>query len=88
MNIAEAKKHFSEILGRVAYGREQIIITKRGNPLAKLVPIDEKVEHLADAKGWLDEDDQFFTVLDKIIHDRSTHLPRVLFAGSEDEISA
>jgi len=29
INIAEAKKHFSEILGQVAYGKKRILITKR-----------------------------------------------------------
>ncbi|MCK8603910.1 type II toxin-antitoxin system prevent-host-death family antitoxin [Desulfoferrobacter suflitae] len=77
MNVAEAKKHFSEILGRVAYGGEQIIITKRGRPLAKLVPVEEEDKHLADAEGRLDDDDEFFTVLDQIMRGRGAHLPRV-----------
>jgi len=55
-NVAEAKKHFSDILGRVAYGNETIIITRRGKPMAKLIPVDrvEEEDHLSKAKGWLD----------------------------------
>ncbi len=34
--VAEAKKHFSELLSRVAYGRERITIAKRGQPLAEI----------------------------------------------------
>ena len=34
VNVAEAKKHFSELLGRVAYGNQQIVITKRGSGLS------------------------------------------------------
>jgi len=37
-SVAEAKKHFSELLSRVGYGRERITIAKRGKPLAMLVP--------------------------------------------------
>jgi len=31
VSVAEAKKHLSELLGRVAYGGERIMISKRGN---------------------------------------------------------
>lgn len=62
VNVAEAKRHFSDLLGRVAYGKETITITRRGKPMAKLVPIssEDKPPHLADVQGWLDEDDAFF----------------------------
>jgi prevent-host-death family protein len=30
INVADAKKHFSELLGRVAYKKERILLTKRG----------------------------------------------------------
>lgn len=51
ISVAEAKKHFSDLLGRVAYGKEQIIITKRGKPMARLVPTEENDKHLVQAKG-------------------------------------
>lgn len=38
LNVTEAKKQFSDLLGRVAYGGETIVITRRGKPMAKLVP--------------------------------------------------
>jgi prevent-host-death family protein len=44
LNVAEAKKQFSDLLGRVAYGGETILITRRGKPMAKLVPPDEPVQ--------------------------------------------
>jgi prevent-host-death family protein len=37
----EAKTHLPALLDRVARG-EQIIITKHGRPIARLVPIDRK----------------------------------------------
>ncbi len=41
----EAKTHFSCLLDRVARG-EKITITKRGNPVALLVPVTETVPKL------------------------------------------
>jgi len=78
VNVAEAKKHFSELLGRVAFGKKHILITKRGKPMARLVPADEPDTHLSKAKGWLESDDPFFDVIEQIIQDRSKHVPRVL----------
>lgn len=78
ISVAEAKKHLSELLGRVAYGGEQIMITKRGKPMAVLAPATEEPKHLADAKGWLDDEDDFFEIIDHIVEDRDKHIPRVV----------
>ena len=77
VNVAEAKKHFSELLGKVAYGKKHILITKRGKPMARLVPVDEMDRHLCDAKGWLEDDDPFFDAIDRIIRERSQHFSRI-----------
>ena len=64
INVAEAKKHLSELLGRVAYGKQQILITKRGKPMARLVPLENgKDLHLGYTKGWLEDDDPFFNII-------------------------
>lgn len=79
-NIGDAKKRFSELVGRVAFGGERVLITRRGKPMAKLVPADEpgSVPHLADVRGWLDDEDPFFALMDGIVASRSKHRPRVL----------
>jgi prevent-host-death family protein len=41
INIHEAKTHFSKLLHRVAAG-EEIIISKAGEPVAKIVPIGSR----------------------------------------------
>ena len=41
VNVPEAKTHLSKILSRVSNG-EEIIISKAGKPVARLVPIIEK----------------------------------------------
>ncbi len=50
LNVAEAKKQFSDLLGRVAYGGETIVITRRGKPMAKLVPPDAPEHELHERK--------------------------------------
>ena len=41
INIYEAKTHFSQLVNAASGGRE-IIITKEGKPVAKLVPLKAK----------------------------------------------
>jgi prevent-host-death family protein len=76
-SVAQAKAHLSELLGEVAHSGRSILITKRGRPLAKLVPADvpERL-HLATVKGWLDNDDPFFEAVDEIVAERAEHKPR------------
>jgi len=78
VNVAQAKRHFSDLLGRVAYGKERITITRRGKPMVLLVPIGEKrrTPHLADARGWLESSDPFFATMGRIVEERLTHRPR------------
>jgi prevent-host-death family protein len=41
VNIHEAKTHFSRLLAKVGKG-EEVIISKAGKPIARLIPIEEK----------------------------------------------
>jgi prevent-host-death family protein len=52
----EAKTHFSELINRVEMGREEIIITKRGRPVAKLSPVPKDAEKsISDIFNEIDE---------------------------------
>ena len=73
VSVAEAKKYFSDLIGRVAYGNEQIVITKRGKPMALLLPIKEQNSYLSKTKGWLGKDDSFFKIIENIVMDRNAH---------------
>ena len=88
VSIANAKKHFSELIGRVAFGKKHILITKRGKPMARLVPADEIGTHLCEAKGWLKDDDPFFDTIDGIVKDRGKHVPRILKGVSPNNVPA
>jgi prevent-host-death family protein len=79
-SVAEAKKHFSEILGRVAHAGERIVISKRGKPIAVLVPPNQAISEdcLSKVEGWLEEDDPFFDIMAGIVAERQAHIPRML----------
>jgi prevent-host-death family protein len=79
VNVAEAKKRLSDLLGRVAYGGETILITRRGRPMARLVPPEpeEAGEGLSAVKGWLGAEDPFFDRVDAVVAARARHRPRV-----------
>ena len=78
VNVVDAKKHFSELLGQVAYAGQRILITKRGKPMARLVPVEEPQRNLADVVGWLENDDPFFSTIQDIVQSREKHVPRIL----------
>ena len=50
LSAAEARNEFSEILNRAAFGKERIVLTRRGKDLAAIVPIEdlELLERLED----------------------------------------
>lgn len=79
-SVAEAKKHFSELLNRVAYGGERITIAKRKKPLAMLVPpaTETGQDHPAKVEGWLENNDPFFKIVNRIVKNRQRHFPRIL----------
>ena len=76
-NVGQAKRIFSGLLGRVAFGGETILITRRGRPMARLVPVtDQEDLHLADVEGWLEDDDSFFETIDDIVSERHSSTMR------------
>lgn len=51
ISATEVRGNFSEILGRVAYGKERVTIERRGRPLAVLLPIEDLVRIEASVGG-------------------------------------
>ena len=47
---AEARKQFADLVNRVAYGKEQIILTRRGLEIAALISMEELalLQHIED----------------------------------------
>ena len=40
-STAKARENFSEILNQVAYGKERVVVTRRGKELAVVIPIED-----------------------------------------------
>lgn len=65
MTVSEARGDFAEVVNRVHYGHERVVITRRGKAVAALVSADdlelledlEEARDLADVRGALAEDD-------------------------------
>lgn len=41
VSVADARSELAELLNRVAYGKERLVITRHGRQLAALVPVED-----------------------------------------------
>lgn len=55
IGTVEAREQFSEVINRAAYGRERVILTRRGKPLVAMVPVED-VELLQELENRADLD--------------------------------
>ena len=53
---AEARKRFADLVNKVAYGKEQIILTRRGQEIAALISMEE-LELLQLIEDYIDIED-------------------------------
>lgn len=56
ITTADARKNFADIVNKVAYGKESIILTRRGQKIAALISIDE-LELLQKIEDYIDIED-------------------------------
>ena len=54
---SQARARFSEVVNRAAFGRQRVVLTRRGKPFAAVVPIEhlallEEMEDRADAEDY------------------------------------
>ena len=77
ISAAEFKSKMSEFLARVVLKNERFIITRHGRPVAQLSPLGQNPQHLGELKGWVEDSDSFFQIMDSIVADRAKHLPRI-----------
>jgi prevent-host-death family protein len=52
ISTTAARDRFADILNRAAYGKERVVLTRRGRPLVAVVPIEdvELLERLGDER--------------------------------------
>lgn len=53
LSTAEAREQFSDVINRAAYGKERIVLTRRGKALVAVVPIED-VELLRELEDYYD----------------------------------
>ena len=41
LNVSKAREEFPEVVNRASYGKERIIISRRGKDLAAVIPMDD-----------------------------------------------
>ena len=51
VNVRQAREKFPELLDRVEHG-EEIVVTRRGKEIAKIVPIIQRVHRLPSLKAF------------------------------------
>ncbi len=59
--LTEAKSKFSEIINRIIYRKERIVVTKNGKKVALVIPVEDnnfiEAEGLSQARGVLEDMD-------------------------------
>ena len=56
VSTVTARRHFSDLINRVAYGKDRVVLTRRDRPLVAVVPIEdmallEEMEDREDVKA-------------------------------------
>lgn len=56
ISTVAAREHFSDLINRVAYGKDRVVLTRRNRPLAAVVPFEdmallEEIEDREDLKA-------------------------------------
>ena len=73
ISTREARENFSDVINRAAYGKERVILTRRGKPLVAVVPIDD-VEVLETLEDKIDLQDTLAAL--KEAEDKGTMTPQ------------
>lgn len=73
LNISEVRNNFAEIINRVSYGKERVVIERRGKDLVAIMPVEDLklLERLIEAEE--DRIDQEDTV--KALKESSERIP-------------
>ncbi len=67
LSTAEARNQFSDVINRAAYGKERVVLTRRGKALVAVVPIED-VELLRELEDYYDAKDADEALEDARIH--------------------
>ncbi len=81
MSVAEVKRRFADVIGKVQHGDTRIVVERRGTPVLGLVPAEEVQEHagrrLLEFGRALGEDGEGFAEeMERIVTERHQRMPR------------
>ena len=56
ITTVDAREHFSELINRTSYGKERVLLTRRGKGVAVLIPLEDLrlLEEMEDQLDLLD----------------------------------
>jgi prevent-host-death family protein len=77
LGAREARTHFSDLLGRVGYGGEVVVVERSGKPLVAMVPLELYERFLAEREAA-------FAVVDQV-HKRNLFVSEEEAAGDVNE---
>lgn len=67
ISTVQAREQFSDVINRAAYGKERIVLTRRGKDLAAVVPIED-IKTLEALEGRLDAEAVKEALADYALH--------------------
>ena len=63
VSVSEARQTFADLVNRVAYRKERVLVTRHGRPLTAIIPM-EQVEFLERAEDEYDLQEAFAALAD------------------------
>lgn len=95
VGVSEAKTNLCELVSRITYGGERVVITKHGKPVVQMEAAkpEEEEEDRAHPDHWIwqaagmcADCPEFCDILDEIVADRRNWMPREapLFEDEDD----
>ena len=87
ISVAEAKRRFSELVNRAAYGNERFLIERRGRPIGAVVSADDlqRLENGAPAQshpgllaavGALADFEEYDAIVQEVVREREKAMDR------------
>lgn len=93
INVAEAKRRFSEIVNEVVYHKKRFLISRHGKPVIGLVPAEEVKEKTTEPSkngflslvGLWGDMENLDEIIEQIYKERETEIPRPVPSLADDE---
>jgi len=90
MSVAEVKRRFADVIGKVQHGDTRIVVERRGKPVAEIGPVGEAGVHAGRELAKLigtggREGAEFHEMMCQIVQERRGRPPRPVHLGDGGE---